>query len=137
VVARLSEDSAARRKDLDRLLATIAHVEAARLTAAQPTGPVRTVVAPPAPGAPSYLKALASAIAAAGRIALLGAVEDGRAHLAFARSRGSGPHLGELVRSAAAALGGKGGGAPEAAQGSGPAVEALEAALDAAARTLD
>jgi alanyl-tRNA synthetase len=136
VVARLAEDSAARRKDMDRLLATVAEVEAARLTAAQPGGPVRAVIAPPAPGAPAYLKAVASAIATGGRIALLGAVEDGRAHLAFARPKGSGPHLGELVRSAAAALGGKGGGAPEAAQGSGPAVESLQAALEAAARTL-
>jgi alanyl-tRNA synthetase len=42
--------------------------------------------------------------------------------------------MGELVRAAAAALGGKGGGAPDAAQGSGPEVAALDAALEAAAR---
>uniref|UniRef100_UPI001F599E88 DHHA1 domain-containing protein n=2 Tax=unclassified Anaeromyxobacter TaxID=2620896 RepID=UPI001F599E88 len=69
------------------------------------------------------------ALAARGRVALVGAVEEGRAHLAFARPRGEGPHLGELVRAAAAALSGKGGGAPDLAQGSGPDGSRLEAAL--------
>ncbi|HMA38812.1 MAG TPA: DHHA1 domain-containing protein [Gemmatimonadales bacterium] len=75
-----------------------------------------------------------AAVAAKGRLALLGAVEDGRAYLAFARAKGAGPHLGELVRAAAAALGGKGGGSPEQAQGSGPEAARLDEALDAAAR---
>ena len=79
---------------------------------------------------------MAAALAAKGRIALVGAVEDGRAHLAFARPRGPGPHLGELLRAAAARLGGKGGGAPDAAQGSGPDAAALDAALDAALASL-
>jgi alanyl-tRNA synthetase len=91
---------------------------------------------PPGPGAPAFAKAVAAALAARGRIALLGALEDGRAHLAFARPKGPGPHLGELVRAAAARLGGKGGGAPDAAQGSGPDAAALEAALDAARASL-
>ncbi|MFL5301742.1 MAG: DHHA1 domain-containing protein [Anaeromyxobacteraceae bacterium] len=82
------------------------------------------------------MRAVAAALAAQGRVALLGAVENGRAHLAFARPKGSGPHLGELVRSAAAFLGGKGGGAPDAAQGSGPEPARLEAALDEAARAI-
>ncbi|HEX9051376.1 MAG TPA: DHHA1 domain-containing protein, partial [Anaeromyxobacter sp.] len=67
-----------------------------------------------------------------GRVALLGAVEDGRAHLAFARPKGAGPHLGELVRAAATTLGGKGGGAADQAQGSGPDAARLDEALDAA-----
>ena len=92
---------------------------------------------PPAPGAPAYLRGVAAALAAKGHVALLGAVEDGRAHLAFARPKGPGPHLGELLRAAAAALGGKGGGSPDVAQGSGPDVAKLEAALDVALAALN
>lgn len=132
-VSRLAEDAAARRKDVDRLLAALAAIEAERLATASAEGPVRAVVTPPAPGAPAYAKGVALALAARGRIALVGTVEDGRAHLAFARPRGEGPHLGELVRSAAALLGGKGGGAPDAAQGSGTDVARLDAALEHAA----
>jgi alanyl-tRNA synthetase len=131
--ARVAEEAAARRKEADRLALALAAVEAERLAAALPgTGAVRAVVVPPAPGAAAYAKAVASALAARGRVALVGAAEDGRAHLAFARPRGPGPHLGELLRAAAARLGGKGGGAPDAAQGSGPDASALEAALDEA-----
>jgi alanyl-tRNA synthetase len=129
--ARVAEEAVARRKDAEKLALALAAGEAERLLGAS-QGPVRAVVQPPAPGAPAYLKAVAAALAAKGRIALLGAVEDGRAHLAFARPKGQGPHLGEVLRVAAAALGGKGGGAPDAAQGSGPDVAKLEAALDEA-----
>jgi alanyl-tRNA synthetase len=127
--ARAAEDGAARRKELERLSLAIAASEAERLAAGHGSGPVRAVLVPPAAGAPAFLKAVASSLAARGRIALLGAVEDGRAHLTFARPKGDGPHLGELVRVAAAALSGKGGGAPDLAQGSGPDAARLEAAL--------
>jgi len=131
---RAAEDGAARRKELERLALTLAALEAERLAAAG-TGPVRVVLAPPTSGAPAYLKAVALALAARGRVALLGAVEEGRAHLAFARPRDlASPDMGERVRAAAALLGGKGGGAPDAAQGSGPEVGRLEAALAEAAR---
>ncbi len=136
VVAKLAEEAAARRKELERLLLTLADAQAERLAAANPAGPVRAVLSPPAAGAGAWAKAVALALASRGRLALLGAVEDGRAHLAFARPRGPGPHLGELVRGAAATLGGKGGGAPDAAQGSGPEPARLEAALEEAARAL-
>jgi alanyl-tRNA synthetase len=130
--ARAAEEAQARRKDAERLAALVAAGEAERLAASVAAGPVRAVLAPPAPGAPAYLKAVASALAVRGRVALLGAVEDGRAHLAFARPKGPGPHLGELLRAAANALGGKGGGSPDAAQGSGPEIAKLGPALDVA-----
>jgi alanyl-tRNA synthetase len=63
-------------------------------------------------------------------------VDAERAHLCFARPRGAGPHLGDLLREAAAGIGGKGGGAPDLAQGSGPAREGLDEALAAAAARL-
>lgn len=132
--ARAAEESLARRKEVERLVAAVAAAEAERLAGAAP-GPVRAVLTPATAAAP-HLRAVAAALAARGRVALLGAVEDGRAHLAFARPRGEGPHLGELLRGAAARLGGKGGGAPDAAQGSGPAAAELDAALDAALAAL-
>ena len=128
--ARAADDLAARRKEVERLALALAALEAERLLAGHGgPGPLQAVLAPPAPGAAAYARAVAAALAARGRVALLGAVEDGRAHLAFARPKGPGPHLGELVRAAAARLGGKGGGAPEQAQGSGPEAAGLEAAL--------
>jgi alanyl-tRNA synthetase len=133
--ARAAEEAIARRRDAERLALALAAGEADRL-AAGGAGPVRAVLAPPGPGAAGYAKAVAAALAAKGRVALLGAVEDGRAHLAFARPKGAGPHLGERVRAAAAALGGKGGGAPDQAQGSGPDAARLEEALRAAERAV-
>ncbi len=133
--ARAAEEAVARRKDAERLALALAAGEADRLAAAG-SGPVRAVLAPPGPGAAGYAKAVALALAAKGRVALLGAVEEGRANLAFARPKGPGPHLGELVRAAAATVGGKGGGAPDQAQGSGPDAARLDEALEAAARAV-
>jgi alanyl-tRNA synthetase len=132
--ARAAEDAAARRKDVERLLAVAAEAEAARLAGGQDGPAVKAVLSPPVAGAAAWLKAVGQALAARGRIALLGAVEEGRAHLGFTRPRGEGPHLGQALQAAVALLGGKGGGAPDAAQGSGPAIGMLEAALGEAAR---
>jgi len=60
-------------------------------------------------------------------------VEGARAHLCFARPRGPGAHLGEILREAVTVLGGKGGGAPDLSQGSGPDVDRLDEALALAA----
>ena len=131
--ARAAAEAAARRKELDRLLAAAADGEAGRLAdGAGDAGAVRAVLAPPGGGAAAWARAVAQALAARGRVALLGAVEDGRTHLAFARPRGPGVDLGELLRAAAASLGGKGGGSPELAQGSGTEVGKLEEVLRAA-----
>ena len=128
--ARAAEDGAARRKELARLSLALAAGEAERLAAGRGSGPVRAVVVPPAAGRRRVRQGgRVSRSPSAGASRSLGAVEDGRAHLAFARPKGAGPHLGELVRVAAAALDGKGGGAPDLAQGSGPDAARLEAAL--------
>jgi alanyl-tRNA synthetase len=130
---RVVEEGAARRKDAERLVTALAGVEADRLAAG--AGAIAAVLTPPVAGAAAWARAVAHALAARGKVALLAAIEDGRAHLAFARPRGEGPHLGEKVRAVAASLGGKGGGAPDAAQGSAPAPapEALLETLRAAA----
>jgi alanyl-tRNA synthetase len=129
-VARLAEESLARKKEVDRLVLALAEGAAERLAGAG-TGPVATRLEPPLAG-PSGLRAVAQGLVARGRVALLAGADEGRASLCFARPRGPGPHLGDLVREAAALLGGKGGGSPDLAQGGGPDVERLGAALDLA-----
>jgi alanyl-tRNA synthetase len=79
---------------------------------------------------------VAQALAARGRVALLGGLEEGRAHLAFARPPGPGANLGALLRTAATALGGKGGGSAEFAQGSGTEIGKLEEVLREAERAI-
>ena len=133
-VDKLAEEGQARRKELALLLETLAATEALRLDGCHPAGaPVATRLEG-ALGSPAGMKALAQALAARGRTALLGGVDGERAHLCFARKRGPGVHLGEILRESAALLGGKGGGAPDLAQGSGPETERLEEALAAATR---
>jgi alanyl-tRNA synthetase len=79
---------------------------------------------------------VAQAVASEGGTALLGAVEEGRAHLVFARPKGAGgPAMGSLLKEALATVGGKGGGGPDFAQGSG-APEKLDQALSEAAAQL-
>ncbi len=132
-VGKLSEEGQARRKELERLLVALAAVEADRLVGCRPAGAPVAVRLEGSLGSPAGLKAVAQALAARGRIALVGGVEEDRAHLCFARARGPGVHLGELLRESAETLGGKGGGAPELAQGSGPDAVRLDEALAAAA----
>ena len=82
------------------------------------------------------MRALAQALAARGRTALLGAREGARAFLCFARPKGPGPDLGALLREAAAGLGGKGGGSPDLAQGGGSEVGKVGEVIAEAARKI-
>ena len=126
----MAAESQARRKAADALLEDLAKLEAAQLRAqADP------VVARLGRGS-SFARAVAQAIAESGGTALLAAVEDGRAHLVFARPKGTaGPAMGALLKESLAILGGKGGGGPDFAQGSG-APEKLDDALSHAAHKL-
>ena len=132
-VGKLAEEGQARRKELDRMLEALAAVEAERLAGIHPAGAPVSARLDGSLGSPAGIKAVAQALAARGRIALVAGVEGERAHLCFARARGPGVHLGEILRESAALLGGKGGGAPELAQGSGPDGARLDEALAAAA----
>src|SRR6267378_3375782 len=114
----------------DALLEELAQLEAARLKAQG-----SPVVAKLGRGA-AFARAVAQAIAQEGGTALLAAVEDGRAHLVFARAKGVlGPGMGALLKDALGVLGGKGGGGPDFAQGSG-APEKVDDALALAAHRL-
>jgi alanyl-tRNA synthetase len=128
--ARVAAESQARRKSADALLEELAALEAARLRAQQ-----SPVVAKVGRGA-AFARAVAQRISQEGGTALLATVEDGRAHLIFARPKGAaGPAMAELLKQSLAVLGGKGGGGPDFAQGSGPPTR-LDDALALAAHRL-
>lgn len=83
------------------------------------------------------LRRLAAALAAhAGTVALLGSCDVGGARLVFARSADAPGDMNALMREACVALGGRGGGRPDMAQGGGPRVEKLAGALVAAERSV-
>jgi alanyl-tRNA synthetase len=91
---------------------------------------------------PDDLKHLAQRLAARpGTVVLLGSGQAGqKGSFVFARGAGVELHVGDLMRGACEAIGGRGGGRPEFAQGGGArgegVAEALQAALESAAREL-
>jgi alanyl-tRNA synthetase len=83
---------------------------------------------------PAELRAAATALTAKpGRIVLLGSIEGGRAHLVFGCSESMGVDMGAVLKEAAALVEGRGGGTARIAQGGGPRMEGLPAALEKAA----
>jgi alanyl-tRNA synthetase len=128
--ARVAAESQARRKSAEALQAELAKLEAAQLRA-KAAGPVVVRVERGA----AFARAVAQAIAGEGGTALIASIEEGRAHLCFARPKGPGPAMGALLKDALAVLGGKGGGGAEFAQGSGAPAK-LDEALALAAQKL-
>ncbi len=108
-------DSQARRKAIEALESELAGHLAAQLASTTPTGPV---VARLSRGA-GMARAVASALVTLGRTALVATVDEGRAHLCFARPKGPDQSMSELLKAALATLSGKGGGSAEFATGSG------------------
>jgi len=122
---RAADEAVARRKTAEALEKELARSRAAALAASG--SPVVEKVE-----RASLARAVAAAVAERGAIALVGGVEDGRAHLYFARPRGAaGRGMNDLLEVALAVLGGKGGGSADFAQGSGPP-DRLDEALAAA-----
>jgi alanyl-tRNA synthetase len=71
-----------------------------------------------------------------GRVVLLGAIAEGRAHLVFACSDGLEADMGALLKGSLEAVDGRGGGSPRIAQGGGARTEGLSEALDRARNEL-
>jgi len=69
-------------------------------------------------------------------VALLATKDAGSARLIFARSASLTQDMCELLAAACETLGGRGGGKPELAQGGGPNVERVEAAIAAASESI-
>lgn len=82
------------------------------------------------------IQLLARLIAEGGGVALLG-IGGTKAQLVFARAAGLSYDMGVILRQAAAVVGGRGGGRPEAAQGGGPDGSRIEEALAHARLMLD
>jgi len=125
---RTAEEAVVRRKTAEALEKDLARLQAAELAAKGSPVVARVERA-------SLARALAGAIAERGAIGLIAAIEEGRAHLCFARPKGApGPGMNEVLKGALEVLGGKGGGSADFAQGSGDP-QRLDEAL-AAARAL-
>ena len=69
-------------------------------------------------------------------IALLGSRDKETARLVFARSAETVAHMNALMKEACAAVGGRGGGKPDLAQGGGHLIERLADAISAATATV-
>lgn len=128
-VERLRASEEAQRKRLEhaeeRLLGYDAHD---LLTAAERVADMPIVVQAFNDRTLDNLRLLARRIAELGGVALLGLRGD-KAQLVFTRSTNASYDMGALLREAAAVVGGRGGGKPDAAQGGGPDVERLDEAL--------
>lgn len=125
---RLAAESQARRKSVETLLRELAQHEAERL-GAQESPVVATVER-----GMTMARAVAAALAAQGKIALIASVDEGRAHLCFARPGGEGMAMNDLLQEALQPLAGKGGGSKDFAQGSGDPARLDEALSQARAR---
>jgi alanyl-tRNA synthetase len=123
---RIAEESSARRKLSVELERELSRSRAEEMVRDAKGSPIVAKVE-----RASFARALSGAIAERGAIALLAAVEDGRAHLCFARPKGTGPAMNEVLKEALSILSGKGGGSPDYAQGSGDPAR-LDEALAAA-----
>lgn len=129
---RVTEEAAAHRRDFAKVELALAGKEAERLDAAAASGPVAVVLSPDLATA-ARVKLVAGALSTRGRTALLAGITDGRVSLCFQRPKGPGPSMSDLLKAATAALGGKGGGSPDLAQGSAPEGPGLADALETAA----
>jgi alanyl-tRNA synthetase len=120
-VERLQDEAKQLRHDSRQMRERLLYVEAADLfEAATSRGAYRVVVRVWEGREPGELRALAKELV--GRfevVALLAGVGE-RTHLCFACSDGVGLDMAVLLREACVQLGGKGGGQPHLAQGSGP-----------------
>lgn len=139
-LARLRVAEERQRKALEQAEARLLEVDArALLVDAERIGGAPVVVATYTDRTLDQLRLLARFIAEAGGVALLGvqtgAAPDGagaKAQLVFARAVALSYDMGALLKTAAAVVGGRGGGRPEAAQGGGPDVACLDQALQTA-----
>lgn len=131
-VGRLRAAEQTQRKTLERAQERLIDYDAQDLIAAAPTfGGVPVVVRAYDDRTLDSLRLLAKRIAESGGVALLGLRAE-KAQLMFNRPAGVAADMGALLKSAAAIVGGRGGGKPEAAQGGGPERERLDEALQTA-----
>jgi alanyl-tRNA synthetase len=131
-VARARESEQTSRKRLDDAMERLAAFEAAELLAAAPrAGGIAIVRQAYRDRTAQDLRLLAAAISERGGVALLG-LEAGKGQVLFASPPGSTVDCGRLLRECVAAVGGKGGGQPNLAQGGMPEPAKVQQVLAAA-----
>jgi alanyl-tRNA synthetase len=132
-VERFFEEWKQRGKEIEALKAELSELQFERLIRqAEAVDGVRLVTHE---GRPEDLQALATRIAREPDVvAVLGGADEKTARVIVVRGpRAAKVHAGEIVKLACARLGGSGGGKPEMAQGGGPKVQEIQAALKLAA----
>lgn len=135
-VERLAREQQAGRKALEELEGQWAEAIAAAWWAESAAADGRRIIARALDAPPERVKAVAQALRnRPGTVALLAARGE-RPQLIFARSDDVALNMGELMRTATTAAGGRGGGRPEWAQGGAPTDERLAVALEIATNVL-
>lgn len=136
VVTRLQDESKVLRRQVQQQRAELRRAEAAQLVAdAVDVGDARVVCRVYSDRDVSDLRALAAALVEYPSVVAFLGLAGANAQLIFARAEGAPGTMGEVIKSALAALGGaRGGGSPTFAQGGGPPadVAAVSDALQAA-----
>lgn len=128
-VAQVLETTRVAKEQTTRLHAALARLEAERLVGAAPGGLIVSAL-DRGLRTSEHLHAVARAVAARGRVALLGAaLEDGTAGLCFARPRQGAASMRRALAVAIGVVGGRGGGSDEFAHGAGPDPSRLAHAL--------
>jgi alanyl-tRNA synthetase len=128
---RFFEEWKARGKTIDRLKRELAEARAAAGSEAVDIGGTPVVVKR-LDGDADELRATANALVDEGKVAVLGSATGGSAQFVVGVPEGVGVNAGEVVGELASKVGGGGGGPPDFAQGGGPRVERLDAALEEA-----
>ena len=132
---RILEEWKEQRRELEKARAATAGTEVSDLVArAEDVGGVKVVVHR-VRGSMADLLPLSKQLAGVpDLVAILGAEGEGAASVVVTRGPAGRVDSAAVLRAALEVVGGKGGGRPEFAQGAGPKVEALDAALAAAKR---
>ena len=134
-VDRILEEWKEQRRELEKARAATAGTEVSDLVArSEDVGGVKVVVHR-VRGSMADLLPLSKQLAGVpDLVAILGAEGEGAASVVVTRGPAGRVDSAAVLRAALEVVGGKGGGRPEFAQGAGPKVEALDAALAAAKR---
>ncbi len=137
-IARLQAELKTAQRGLRAFKKQALELEAARLAqVAVPAGPFRLVRVVLEGRDPADLRALAARLVAQSSVVAVLLSRSERTHVCVARSEDVGVDAVELLRAICEPLGGKGGGRPQFAQGSGPAVPLARAEQLLAAAVAD
>lgn len=135
-VERLAAESTESRRQLSLAREKLLDFEAAELAGGAAGSPGMVVRAWNDRSAEEVRRLAQHIVQRPGLVALFGVAAGDKAHLIFARSADQSADMNALLKAVSPMVGGRGGGTPSLAQGGGPLVDALQAALQAATESL-